>query len=71
MNPETAAAIDDPTKNWNACKEGLLYLSQKPCLFSQVLLSAFLLPEVAQILYTMRYSLYQHNVSITPCRNTF
>ena len=42
-----------------AREAGLLYMSQQPYRFTQVLLSAFLLSQVAEIAYTTRYSLYQ------------
>ena len=51
-------------KTWRSSKQGCY-----TCRFSQVSLSAFLPPQVAQISYTARYPLYQQNLFRTPCRH--
>ena len=55
-------AVTDLTKALEAREAGLLYMSQQLCRFSQVSLSAFLQPWVAQIAYAARYHFYKQKL---------
>ena len=63
-NPTTAAAVADPTKNLEAHEVGrvAIYVTAAAMpIFASLLVKCFLLPYVAQIPYTTKYSSYQQN----------
>ena len=70
VDPATATAVADPTKNLEVRETGFLYMLHQRSRFLHVSLSAFLLPQVAQISYAARYPVYQQNLFRTRCQNS-
>ena len=70
VDPATATAVADPTKNLEVRETGFLYMLHQRSRFLHVSLSAFLLPQVARISYAARYPVYQQNLFRTRCQNS-